>query len=210
MMEGKLGICVSCNQNKKIAAKKMCNCCYKKQFFKKECIDCKKIKCIICKGRCINCYIKERRKDPIFLENERNLGRISYRKRKGIPLDAPLGYRKKHGYINIHGYKKITKKHPNANKQGSISEHIFVMSNHLGRPLRKGENVHHINGVRDDNRIENLELWNTRQPSGQRVHQKIEFYKEFLTDYGYRVIKKREKKQKVEGNNNHGQLQLFG
>jgi len=65
------------------------------------------------------------------------------------------GHRKqnKDGYIAI-----FIPSHPRCNKEGYVFEHHLVMEEELGRYIEKGEVVHHKNHIRDDNRIENLEL----------------------------------------------------
>jgi hypothetical protein len=112
------------------------------------------------------------------------------RRLKGLPIKGSRKHVKGSGYITVDGYKILSRKHPNASKRGQILEHKLIMSGHMKRPLFKHETVHHKNGVRHDNRIENLELWSHSHPFGQRVEDKIEWCKEFLEQYGHKVIMK--------------------
>ena len=94
------------------------------------------------------------------------------------------------GGRNLHpsGYV-ILKGSPWGLKPGeSIREHRYMMERKLGRPLLPDETVHHVNGKRDDNRIENLELWSNNHSNGQRVSDLIFWAEEILSLYRPEVL----------------------
>lgn len=84
--------------------------------------------------------------------------------------------------ITTSGYVQIRTLNPDGTYSYEL-EHRAVMERLIGRSLVGDENVHHKNGDRTDNRPENLELWATSQPSGQRVADKVAWAKEILALY---------------------------
>ena len=69
------------------------------------------------------------------------------------------------GYVLVKDYT-----HPNRNCHNDVLEHVKVMAAQLNRPLKKGEIVHHINGVRTDNRPENLFVFTSRSEHAKAHH----------------------------------------
>lgn len=103
-------------------------------------------------------------------------------------MDAPLRPRKpstpgEEWKLDAKGYVRRYIVQPDGARKMQW-QHRVVMEEQIGRPLRKGENVHHINGVRHDNRPENLELWAKTQPAGQRVKDLVQWAREIVDSYG--------------------------
>lgn len=71
-----------------------------------------------------------------------------------------------------------------AGPNGYVYQHRYVIGEKLGRKLKTSENVHHINGNKADNRPENLELWISAQPAGQRIEDLVSFARKILHEYG--------------------------
>lgn len=154
----RIGECIACGETRKLnhAHRKCHPCTYRdrKDRLQNRCLKCNKL--ISLRTRHCKSCSKRGEEHPSW--------------KGGVTTSA--------GYRMLH-----LQDHPNAQKSGYVMEHIVVMSQFLGRPLLPGENVHHLNGIRDDNRIENLELWTRSQPAGQRVADKVAWAREMLALY---------------------------
>ena len=64
------------------------------------------------------------------------------------------------GYITTWaGYIKVSRPdHPRADSKGYVHEHVLMAESAIGRYLKDNEVAHHRNGIKDDNRVENLEV----------------------------------------------------
>jgi hypothetical protein len=98
--------------------------------------------------------------------------------RNGKVDPLPKKERKTWSYKNDQGYICLTL--PDGRR---VREHRYIMEQSLGRELTEDETVHHKNGDRADNRLENLELWSSAQPSGQRVYDKVAWALQIIKQY---------------------------
>ncbi len=117
-------------------------------------------------------------------ERERYAGRLnSYAVLPTEIREQPIGTR----VVNDQGYVKIK-----IETGRFVPEHRHVMEQHLGRPLLVGkETVHHKNGIRNDNRLENLELWVKAQPAGQRIEDLIAYVTTYHRDALEQALKEK-------------------
>lgn len=79
------------------------------------------------------------------------------------------GHEKKRsdGYIKVY-----VPDHPRASSDGYVMKHTLVMERHIGRFLNEDEVVHHVNHVRDDNRLENLRLMTKREHQSLHMRER--------------------------------------
>ena len=101
--------------------------------------------------------------------------------------DIPIRQSDGTGHIS-HGYQQLNVPPELRHLSGGatkIAEQRLVIAQSLGRALSADEHVHHMNGVKTDNRPENLELWSTSHPSGQRIEDLLEFCMAMLDRYGH-------------------------
>jgi hypothetical protein len=99
---------------------------------------------------------------PIALQDKR-IGRELFCRSPKKRVD-----RKQRGYIRVH-----RPDHPRADCDGYVNQHYLVMEEHLGRHLTKDEVVHHINRIRDDNRIENLTIYGSQADHMSAEHSEF-------------------------------------
>ena len=107
------------------------------------------------------------------------------RKLRSKPIDEPLNeYTRDIGAIRLRDDGYVWEKVIKNGTATWMPQHHKRMEEMLGRPLREGEMVHHKNGIRNDNRADNLELWTRAHPYGVRQQDLADWIKQWIAENG--------------------------
>ena len=152
--------------------KRKCKTCNLKFTPSSKHLDCPK--CRYYKSKTVICSFCKTNKHS---KRYRSCGNCSNR----LKPEYGTGKYIKSGYVMV-----FSKGHPRAQGSGGnyVFEHILVMEEKLGRYLKQDENVHHLNGIKDDNSVDNLELWTKPQPAGVRAKDALEWARKVIDQYG--------------------------
>lgn len=122
---------------------------------------------------------------PNFIKGHKGFG-------PKVGIISPGGFLKKGIYKNPLGYIYIhSPNHPNRDVRNYVAEHRLVVEKHIGRFLLKTEVVHHKNGIKDDNRIENLELFKNQSEHIKHEYIYSNFFREKSKEYQFKKGLKR-------------------
>lgn len=142
---------------------------------------CLRMKSAGIKARSPHDYPPTARQIAAWKENGRKLGKSFANRQRAEALGKRnKGRRKREDYeFGGHekkrddGYIKVyVPDHPKCSADGYVMKHILVMEKAIGRLLKEGEVVHHINHIRDDNRIENLRLMDSREHMSMHMRER--------------------------------------
>lgn len=138
----------------------------------KECSKCRSLHNGSFKG-------KKHTKKALKMISKKSKAKFTKEFIKRVYIDRCQGNIKRdiNGYTLIKDYN-----HPNKNSHNDVLEHILIMSKHLNRSIKKGEVIHHINFIRNDNRIENLHLYKNLSEHGKCTRTLFKLVKSLLED----------------------------
>jgi len=161
---------------------------YKNRFCSQDCLSAFRSKGGSVVFNCETCSKETIRTKSLF----------SYARHHFCSNKCAAAFRSEHskGYIDRNGYKRINV------KGQTLLEHRCVMEKLLNRKLKRTETVHHKNGIRHDNRPENLEILPRRHGPGQKYEDRLLDAIQYLVELGYLIIPKSFVSESTRGINN--------
>ena len=130
------------------------------------------------------CEFNRKRRKPMSEEERKKISMRNKGRKFSPEFGRKISEAKSSNFNGMNGYGKPKKrctdgyimvhvpKHPHAMKDGYVMLHTVLMERHIGRYLNENEVVHHINHIRDDNRLENLRLMDKHEHMSMHMKER--------------------------------------